>query len=77
VLVKRHIQTVVSSAPNKAVTALETDASNLIGNGMVTLHVKLVDLKDEKLIGRVVETWGFFWDQVLPYVEGVRKIASI
>lgn len=38
---------------------------------MVTLNAKLKDLEDEKLIGRVVEIWGFFWDQVLTYIEGV------
>jgi hypothetical protein len=38
---------------------------------MVTLNAKLVGLDDEKLVVRVVEIWGFFWDQILPYVEGV------
>ncbi|KAE9399328.1 hypothetical protein BT96DRAFT_695229 [Gymnopus androsaceus JB14] len=28
-------------------------------------------IEDDKLISRVVELWGFFWDQVLTYVEGV------
>ncbi len=39
---------------------------------MDTLNGKLVGVEEEKLVGRVVELWGFFWDQVLPYVEGVR-----
>ena len=39
---------------------------------MDTLNVKLVGVEDDKLVSRVVELWGFFWDQVLPYVEGVR-----
>jgi hypothetical protein len=38
---------------------------------MVTLNAKLAGIDDEKLVGRVVEIWGFFWDQVLTYVEGV------
>ncbi|TFY64797.1 hypothetical protein EVJ58_g2380 [Rhodofomes roseus] len=37
---------------------------------MVTLNAKISDIDDEKLMVRVVELWGFFWDQVLPYVEG-------
>lgn len=44
---------------------------------MVTLNAKLTGIDDEKLIGRVVEIWGFFWDQVLPYVEGVRTPFTI
>ncbi|TRM69700.1 HbrB-like-domain-containing protein [Schizophyllum amplum] len=71
VLVKRHIQTVVSAAPSKAIAALEHDLTELIASGMVTLNAKLVGVDDDKLLIRVVEIWGFFWDQVLPYVEGV------
>ncbi|KAL1682619.1 HbrB-like-domain-containing protein [Schizophyllum commune] len=71
VLVKRHIQTVVSAAPSKALTTLEHDLTELIASGMVTLNAKLVGVDDDKLLVRVVEIWGFFWDQVLPYVEGV------
>ncbi|KAG6891747.1 hypothetical protein C0992_006168 [Termitomyces sp. T32_za158] len=71
VLVKRHIQSVVSSSPSKALAALEHDVSDLIASGMVTLNAKLVGIDDDKLISRVVEIWGFFWDQVLTYVEGV------
>ena len=74
-LVKRHIQSVVSNSPAKAVTTLESETSELIGSGMDTLNGKLADVEEEKLVGRVVELWGFFWDQVLPYVEGVRVIA--
>ncbi|KAH9928056.1 HbrB-like-domain-containing protein [Amylocystis lapponica] len=69
-LVKRHIQTVVSLSPSKALASLEHDASELIASGMVTLNAKLTGIEDEKLVGRIVELWGFFWDQVLPYVEG-------
>jgi hypothetical protein len=50
---------------------LEKDASELIASGMVTLNAKLMGVEDDKLVGRVVEIWGFFWDQVLTYVEGV------
>ena len=71
VLVKRHIQSVVSSSPSKALATLENDASELIASGMVTLNAKLMGIENEKLVARVVEIWGFFWDQVLTYVEGV------
>lgn len=71
VLVKRHIQSVVSSFPSKALATLQNDVTELIASGMVTLNAKLMGIEDEKLIGRVVEIWGFFWDQVLTYVEGV------
>ena len=50
---------------------LEHDASALISSGMVTLNAKLTGIEDDKLVSRIVEIWGFFWDQVLPYVEGV------
>ncbi|KAI9442757.1 HbrB-domain-containing protein [Lactarius indigo] len=70
-LVKRHIQSVVSNSPAKAISTLESETSELIGSGMDTLNGKLVGVEDDKLVGRVVELWGFFWDQVLPYVEGV------
>ncbi|KIY72901.1 HbrB-domain-containing protein [Cylindrobasidium torrendii FP15055 ss-10] len=69
VLVRRHITTAASS-PSKALATLENDAGELINSGMRTLNAKLADKEDDKLIGRVVEIWGFFWDQVLPYVEG-------
>ncbi|KAI9059108.1 hypothetical protein FKP32DRAFT_1688231 [Trametes sanguinea] len=69
-LVKRHIQTVVSAAPGKAVATLEHDTFELIAAGMVTLNAKLAGVEDEKLIPRVVELWSTFWTQVLPYLEG-------
>lgn len=71
VIVKRHIQVVVSSSPSKALATLEHDAADLIASGMVTLNAKLMEIDNEKLVARVVEIWGFFWDQVLTYVEGV------
>ena len=52
---------------------LEHDTSALISSGMVTLNAKLTGIDDDKLVSRVVEIWGFFWDQVLPYVEGVSR----
>jgi hypothetical protein len=70
--VKRHIQNVVGASPLKALSTLEKDASDLISSGMVTLNAKLSGIEDDNLVSRVVEIWGFFWDQILPYVEGVR-----
>lgn len=70
-LVRRHIQSTVSSTPSKALATLEHAASDLIASGMVTLNAKLSGIEEEKLLHRVVEVWGFFWDQVLPYLEGV------
>ena len=61
----------MSRGPQRALSTLEHDAAELIRAGMVTLNAKLVGVEDEQLINRVVELWGFFWDQVLPYVEGV------
>lgn len=71
-LVRRHIQTVVSAAPGKAVATLEHDTRELISAGMVTLNSKLAGVNDENLVPRVVELWSSFWTQVLPYLEGVR-----
>jgi hypothetical protein len=71
VLVKRHIQSVVSASPSRALATLENDAAELIAQGMVTVNAKLKGVEDEKLVARVVEVWGFFWDQVLTYLEGV------
>ncbi|KAI0666706.1 HbrB-like protein, partial [Trametes maxima] len=70
-LVKRHIQTVVSAAPGKAVATLEHDTYELVAAGMVTLNSKLAGVDDDKLVSRVVEVWSSFWTQVLPYLEGV------
>jgi hypothetical protein len=67
---------VLSQSPSKAMATLEHDASELIAAGMVTLNAKFFGVEDEKLIARVVEIWGFFWDQVLPYVEGVSWVES-
>ncbi|KAF7375994.1 hypothetical protein MSAN_00014000 [Mycena sanguinolenta] len=70
-LVKRHIQTVVSSSPSRAITTLEQNAGELIASGMVTLNSKLTGIDDETLIRGLVETWSLFWDEVLTYLEGV------
>ncbi len=75
-LVKAHIATAASS-PSKALATLEHDTSELIGSGMRTLNAKLAEKEDDKLVGRIVEIWGFFWDQVLPYVEGVCPARSV
>ena len=84
-LVKKHMNVVLSRNPSKAIAQLESDVSELLMAGMVTLNSKLSfggqnsngsqnglnGVDDDKLIQRVVELWGFFWDQVLPYAEGV------
>ncbi|PSR72172.1 hypothetical protein PHLCEN_2v11964 [Hermanssonia centrifuga] len=69
-LVKRHIQSVIPSSPSKALTALESDVGELISNGMLNLASRFREVDDKTLLESVVETWGFFWEQVLPYVEG-------
>ena len=84
-LVKKHMNIVLSRNPSRAIAQLESDVSELLMAGMVTLNSKLSfgsqsssgsqnglnGVDDDKLIQRVVELWGFFWDQVLPYAEGV------
>lgn len=71
-LVRRHIRAVLSRHPGKVIAQLEADLTDLITTGMVTLNSKLASgVEDEKVLPKVVELWGFFWDQVLPYVEGV------
>lgn len=67
---------VVSSVPSKAITGLENDTSELLTSGMVTLGAKLSAVEDDRVVGRVVEVWSFFWDTVLPYVEGVCAFHS-
>ena len=74
ILVKRHIQAVVSGAPFKAIATLEHDTSDLISSGMFMLNAKPAGIDDDKLVVRLVEIWGFFWDQVLPYIEGVSRL---
>ncbi|KDQ10093.1 hypothetical protein BOTBODRAFT_190702 [Botryobasidium botryosum FD-172 SS1] len=70
-LVKKHIQAVVSRSPSRAINTLEIDVTDLAATGMLTLSARLNGLEDDRLIPRVVEIWGFFWVQVLPYIEGV------
>ena len=66
----------MARAPSRALATLEVDVAELINSGMITLNSKLSGVEDDKLIGRVVEIWTFFWDQVLPYVEGVYIFLS-
>lgn len=73
-LVRRHIQTVLAASPSKTFATLEADARELIAAGMVTLNAKLANLPEEILLSRVIEIWGFFWDQILPYIEGVSRL---
>lgn len=61
----------IQRGPSRALATLENDVAELINSGMLTLNTKLSGVEDDKLAGRVVEIWCFFWDQVLPYVEGV------
>ncbi|KAH7888456.1 HbrB-like-domain-containing protein [Phlebopus sp. FC_14] len=70
-LVRRHIQTVLAASPSKALATLGSDARELIAAGMVTLNAKLAGVSDELLVSCLVEVWSFFWDHILPYVEGV------
>lgn len=71
-LVRKHLISVISRNPSRAIVQLEADVSELITAGMLTLNSKLAaGVDEEKLAGRIVDLWGFFWDQVLPYVEGV------
>ncbi|KAH7339373.1 HbrB-like-domain-containing protein [Rhizoctonia solani] len=70
-LVRQHIQAVVSRTPSRALAALEQDVKDLVNMGMITLNAKLQGLEEETLLTRMVQVWGFFWDQVLPYLEGV------
>ena len=66
----------MARAPSRALATLEVDVAELINSGMITLNSKLSGVEDDKPIGRVVEIWTFFWDQVLPYVEGVYIFLS-
>lgn len=76
-LVKKHLVAVVSKAPSRAISTLENDIIDLISTGMITLNAKLNGKKDEELLNRVVELWGFFWTQLLPYIEGVRTVKAV
>ncbi|KZT41442.1 HbrB-domain-containing protein [Sistotremastrum suecicum HHB10207 ss-3] len=70
-LVRRHIQGVISRGFSRAIAALETDVKELIATGMLTLNTKLQHLDDERLLPRLVDIWVNFFDQILPYIEGV------
>ncbi|KAK9768834.1 hypothetical protein K7432_000169 [Basidiobolus ranarum] len=56
---------------DKALTTLAEDIEHLLGDGMLTLNVKLIGVNDEKLVSRLVELWSFFFGTVLPYFESV------
>ena len=60
-LVRKHISTVVSNAPQKALFTLENETAELLAAGMDTFNGKLQGTSEEKLLVRVVELWGFFW----------------
>ncbi|KAG0257940.1 hypothetical protein BG011_003671 [Mortierella polycephala] len=47
------------------------EINELLKNGMLTLNAKLGDVRDDKLVSRLVEVWSFFFGTVLPYFEGV------
>ncbi|KAF8507460.1 HbrB-like-domain-containing protein [Hysterangium stoloniferum] len=70
-LVKKHISSVLSRSPSRAVYTLEQDFTALLARGMITLNVKLTESDDRKLLLRVCDTWAQFWHAILPYVEGV------
>ncbi|KAH7108185.1 HbrB-domain-containing protein [Auriculariales sp. MPI-PUGE-AT-0066] len=70
-LVRQHVNDSVVKRPSRAFATLENDLKELIGVGMLTLNSKLTSLDDEKLLPRLVDLWGFFWDQILAYVEAV------
>ena len=81
-LVRRHISSVVSHSPIKALGALEHDTTELIASSMVMLNSKLSRVDDELLVARVVELWTFFWKLVLCRVgpkarkPGLRALSS-
>jgi hypothetical protein len=66
---RKHIGSVVSSAPHKALQTLEADILELFNLGMLTLESRLKG-PDDTMISRVVDTWRFFWDTILAYLEG-------
>jgi hypothetical protein len=68
-LVRTHISATVSRSPSRAIALLTADLKDLVGNGMLTLGTKLQGIEDEKLIGRLVEVFSFFWTAIVPYGE--------
>lgn len=38
---------------------------------MLTLEAKLHAVDEDKLVGRLVDVWVFFWTAVVPYIEGI------
>lgn len=45
--------------------------NSIINEGLKTFIDKLAGVSDEKLAGRVIEIWSFFFGTVLPYFQGV------
>ncbi|KZT52758.1 HbrB-domain-containing protein [Calocera cornea HHB12733] len=71
VLVRNHLHAAISRSPSKVMQMMEADLNELVSTGMVTLNAGLHALEGDKLLARLVDKWGFFYGQVLPYVEGV------
>jgi hypothetical protein len=73
-LVTSHVTATFArySSPARVLATLTADLRDILGSGMLTLEAKLhaVD-DDDKLVGRLVEVWVFFWTTVVPYVEGI------
>ncbi|EJU00984.1 HbrB-domain-containing protein [Dacryopinax primogenitus] len=71
ILVRAHLHAAISRSPSKVMQMMEADLNELVSTGMVTLNAGLHALEGDKLLARLVDKWGFFYGQVLPYVEGV------
>ena len=81
-LVTKKSRVVLSRSPTKAITQLESDIGERVWSySSPGFHLAIrtpVALKwvvwsdDDELFQRVVELWGFFWDQALPYAGAVR-----
>ncbi|KZP00772.1 HbrB-domain-containing protein [Calocera viscosa TUFC12733] len=71
VLVRNHLHAAISRSPSKVMQMMEAELNELVSTGMVTLNAGLHVLEGDKLLSRLVDKWGFFYGQVLPYVEGV------
>lgn len=73
-LVTSHITATFArySSPARVLATLTADLRDILGSGMLTLEAKLHAVDDaDKLVGRLVEVWVFFWTTVVPYVEGI------
>lgn len=72
-LVTSHITATFArySSPARVLGTLTADLKDILGSGMLTLEAKLHSVDSDKLVGRVVEVWVFFWTAIVPYVEGI------